>query len=129
MNTDKSAQTPHDDKEAVTVTPPDAAQAPPADQTLNGRSVFAVETTAGGIMVRTAFMTDDQRLLAMPAMFPNLNYALQQIDELRQLVSQHFATAAQVGAKVIAAQAQAQAQANNAAAESPAVAASHPASQ
>ena len=80
---------------------------PVTDQKINGRSVFAVETTAGGIMVRTAFLTEDQRLLAMPAMFPSLDYALQQIDELRQLVSQHFATAAQVGAKVIAAQAEA----------------------
>ncbi len=83
-----------------------------ADQKLNGRSVFAVETTSEGIVVRTAFLADDQRVLAMPAMFPSLNYALQQIDELRQLVSQHFAVAAQVGAKVIAAQAQAEAAAN-----------------
>ena len=107
MSKDKTVQAPQDDKAAVTVSNPSEGNAAPADQTLNGRSVFAVETTAAGIMVRTAFMTDDQRLLAMPAMFPNLNYALQQIDELRQLVSQHFANAAQVGAKVIAAQAQA----------------------
>jgi hypothetical protein len=111
MSKDKAVQTANADKDAVTVTQASDAQAASAEQTLNGRSVFAVETTANGIMVRTAFLTEDQRLLAMPAMFPNLNYALQQIDELRQLVSQHFATAAQVGAKVIAAQAQA----NNAA--------------
>ena len=111
MSKDKPVTANNDATEAVTVTEAKEGQAESGEQKLNGRSVFAVETTAGGIMVRTAFMTDDQRLLAMPAMFPNLNYALQQIDELRQLVSQHFANAAQVGAKVIAAQAQANQQA------------------
>lgn len=70
-----------------------------------GRSVFAIETTAAGIVVRTAFMTDDNRLLNMPAVFPDVMYASEVIDDLKRQVAQHFSQAAQVGAKVIAEQA------------------------
>ena len=73
-------------------------------QTLTGRSVFLVETVAAGVSVRTLFMTEDQKLMEMPAVFPDLSYAMAQIDELRRAVLQHFAQAAQVGAQVIAAQ-------------------------
>jgi hypothetical protein len=69
---------------------------------LTGRAVFAVETTAAGVVVRTAFLTEDQRLLDMPAIFPDIVYALNVIDDLRQQVTQHFSKAAQVGAQVIA---------------------------
>jgi hypothetical protein len=73
-----------------------------------------VETVAAGVAVRTAFMAEDGRLLDMPAVFPDPAYALAQIDELRRLVSGHFAQAAQVGAQVIAARAQAGAGSNDA---------------
>ena len=73
---------------------------------LTGRSIFLVETTHGGIAVQTSFMSEDGKLLQMPAIFPELSYALSQIDALRNLVIQHFSQAAQVGAQVIASQAQ-----------------------
>lgn len=76
---------------------------------LTGRSVFLVETVAAGVAVRTLFLTDAQKLLEMPAVFPDLGYALGQIDDLRRAVVQHFSQAAQVGAQVIAAQQAAQA--------------------
>lgn len=86
---------------------PAAAESAPvaADAPLTGRSVFLVETVAAGVAVRPVFLTEDQRLLDMPAVFPDLAYAMAQIDDLRRVVAQHFAQAAQVGAQVIAAQA------------------------
>lgn len=75
---------------------------------ITGRSVFAVETTAAGVAVRTAFLTEDNRLLNMPAVFPDVTYATNVIDDLRLQVMQHFSRAAQVGARVIASQANAQ---------------------
>ena len=74
--------------------------------TVTGRSIFIVETIPAGISVQTSFMTEDNKLLQMPAVFPDVQYALAQIDELRHLVLQHFTKAAQVGAQVIAAQSQ-----------------------
>lgn len=81
-----------------------------AQQNVNvtGRSVFAVETTAAGVVVRTAFLTEDNRLLDMPAVFPNMIYAMNVVDDLRRQVMQHFSQAAQVGAQVIANQARSQ---------------------
>lgn len=73
---------------------------------VTGRSVFAVETTAAGVVVRTAFLTEDNRLLDMPAVFPNMMYAVNVIDDLKQQVIQHFSQAAQVGVQVIAQQQQ-----------------------
>ncbi len=81
-----------------------APSAEPAN--LTGRSIFLVETTHAGIAVQTSFMTEDGKLLQLPAIFPELPYALEQIDMLRNLVIRHFSQAAQVGAQVIAAQAQ-----------------------
>ncbi len=91
-----------------------AAEVP---QQIQGRSVFGVETTAAGVAVNTLFLAQDGRLVAMPAVFPSLPYALEQIEELRQLVTQHFSQAAQVGAQVIAAQNQKAAQASASAQE------------
>lgn len=91
--------------EAVTADSQDQSQ-----QALNltGRAVFAVETTAAGVVVRTAFLTEDKRLLDMPAIFPDLIYAMNVIDDLRRQVMQHFSQAAQVGAQVIANQTRSQ---------------------
>lgn len=69
---------------------------------VKGRSVFLVETTPAGVAVQTALMTDAGKLLTMPAIFPDVQYAFDQIDELKRLVSQHFSQAAQVGAQVMA---------------------------
>lgn len=71
---------------------------------IQGRSVFVVETTAQGISVQTAFLASDNRVMFLPAVFPDVDYAYAQIDELRRVVGQHFAQAAQVGVQVIAAQ-------------------------
>lgn len=76
-----------------------------AAESLVGRSAFLIETVAAGVSVRTVFMGEDQRVLEMPAVFPELSYALAQIEDLKRAVMQHFAQAAQVGAQVIAAQA------------------------
>lgn len=75
-----------------------------ADQgvTLRGRSVFVVQTSAAGVMVRTALLGEDNNLMDMPAVFPDMLYALNVLDDLRQQVIQHFSQAAQVGAQVIA---------------------------
>lgn len=81
------------------------AASPEAGQNITGRAVFAVDTAAAGIVVRTAFLTEQGQLVDMPAVFPDLSYALNQIDHLRQLVLERFAQAAQVGVQVIAASA------------------------
>lgn len=75
-----------------------------AQTTVTGRSVFIVETIPAGISDQTTFMTEDGGFLQLPAVFPDAQYALAQIDELRKFVSQHFTQAAQMGAQVIAAQ-------------------------
>lgn len=86
-------------------------------QSVAGRGVFVVESVPVGVAVRTAFLTEDGRLLNIPAAFPDVHYALAQIDELRQMVMQRFAQAAQIGSQIIAQQmAQQAAQGNGAAA-------------
>lgn len=100
-----------------------AGDQPQQNVNVTGRSVFAVETTAAGVVVRTAFLTEENRLLDMPAVFPNMMYAMNVIDDLRRQVMQHFSQAAQVGAQVIANQARnqqgQQAAAGQATAEAP----------
>jgi hypothetical protein len=97
--------------------PSAASPAPTEEGQLRGRSVFMVETVAAGVAVRPAFLAEDGRLLDLPAVFPDMGYAMAQIDELRSLVSAHFAQAAQIGAQVIAAQAAAGANGGAASAE------------
>lgn len=116
-----SATTQVETKPAASAAPAQApaASTEPQQQNVNvtGRSVFAVETTAAGVVVRTAFLTEENRLLDMPAVFPNMVYAMNVIDDLRRQVMQHFSQAAQVGAQVIANQARAQQQQQAAAVE------------
>lgn len=81
-----------------------ASDKPISNDTITGRSVFLVETTAAGISVQTALLSSDGQLLRAPAVFPDLEYAFSQIDELKRLVSRHFSDAARVGAQVLAAQ-------------------------
>ena len=96
-------------KQAYPEPTPDASSAvspaPAEEGQVRGRSVFMVETVAAGVAVKPAFLAEDGRLLDLPAIFPDMAYAMAQIDELRRLVSAHFAQAAQIGAQVIAAQA------------------------
>lgn len=96
--------------ESTTISTIDTPTPDAGNTTVQGRSVFLVETTASGIAVQTSFLTEQGQMLQMPAIFPSLDYAMAQIDELRRLVNMHFAQAAQVGAQVIAAQQTAQAQ-------------------
>jgi hypothetical protein len=67
-----------------------------------GRSIFIIETTGKGILVQTSFEAEDGRLLDMPAIFPNIEYALAQIDEMRRLVISKFSEAATIGIQTIA---------------------------
>ena len=74
--------------------------APAEGDQVKGRSVFIVETTPAGIAVQTALLTEGDKLIPMPAIFPDVQYAFDQIDELKRLVSQHFSEAAKLGAQV-----------------------------
>lgn len=95
--------------ETVAPVPNTQADAAAAESTnVTGRAVFSVETTAAGVVVRTAFLTEENKLLNMPAVFPDLVYAINVIDDLKRQVMQHFSQAAQVGAQVISNQARAQ---------------------
>ena len=75
--------------------------APVEGEQVKGRSVFVVETTPAGVAVQTALLTDGDKLIPMPAIFPDVQYAFDQIDELKRLVSQHFSQAAKVGAQAL----------------------------
>lgn len=70
---------------------------------IKGRSIFIIETTGKGILVQTSFEAEDGRLLQMPAIFPNIEYALAQIDEMRRLVVSKFSEAASIGIESISA--------------------------
>lgn len=74
--------------------------ASPDGEQVKGRSVFVVETTPAGIAVQTALLTDGEKLVPMPAIFPDVEYAFNQIDALKRLVSQHFSEAARLGAQI-----------------------------
>lgn len=76
-----------------------ASQTP---QNITGRAVFVVDTSAAGIVVRTAFLTEQGQVIDMPAVFPDMTYALNQIDHLRKIVLDRFSQAVQVGVQVIA---------------------------
>ena len=72
--------------------------------TLRGRSVFVVQTTEAGVVVRSAWLSEDKKLQEMPAVFPNVDYAINVLDDLKRQVLKHFSQAAQVGAQAIASQ-------------------------
>lgn len=60
------------------------------DQPVTGRSVFAVRALGTAVSVETVFIKEDGDVLRLPAVFPDRQYALSQIDELRQIVDHHF---------------------------------------
>lgn len=76
-------------------------QATEQQEELKGRSVFVVNTTPAGVTVQTAFLSEEGKLMNMPAIFPDVDYAFAQIEELRRLVSRHFSEAAKLGGQVI----------------------------
>ena len=60
------------------------------DRPVTGRGVFAVRTLGTAVSVESAFLEEGGNVLRLPAVFPNRAYALEQLDELRQLVNRHF---------------------------------------
>jgi hypothetical protein len=66
------------------------AQAPQEGQSISGRGVFAVRSLGDAVSVEAAFLVEDGNVLRLPAVFPNREYAMGQIEELRQIVNQHF---------------------------------------
>lgn len=60
------------------------------DQPVTGRGVFAVRTLGNAVSVEAAFLAEDGNVLRLPAVFPNREYALAQLEELWQLVNRHF---------------------------------------
>ena len=92
-------------KESVETTVEEPVSEETGGTDITGRSVFAIETTPAGVVVRTAFMTEDNRMLDMPAVFPDALYAFSVLDDLKAQVAQHFSQAARVGAQVISEQA------------------------
>ena len=61
-----------------------------ASQPITGRGVFAVRALGAAVSVEAAFLAEDGNVLRLPAVFPNRQYAIEQIDELRALVNRHF---------------------------------------
>ena len=66
------------------------AQAPAEGQSITGRGVFAVRTLGNAVSVEAAFLAEDGNVLRLPAVFPNREYAMAQVDELRQILNHHF---------------------------------------
>ena len=60
------------------------------DRPVTGRSVFAVRRLGNTVSVESAFVEEGGNVLRLPAVFPNRQYAMAQIDELRQIVNDHF---------------------------------------
>lgn len=63
------------------------------NENIEGRSVFSVEITSQGVLVKTLFLTKDGKLIDAPAVFPTPDYAFEQIDSLKKIVSQKFSDA------------------------------------
>ena len=76
---------------AAAVAPqPLGVELPGLDQNVTGRGVFAVRTLGNAVSVESAFLAEDGNVLRLPAVFPNREYALEQLEELWKLVNQHF---------------------------------------
>lgn len=63
---------------------------PGLDQNVTGRGVFAVRTLGNAVSVESAFLAEDGNVLRLPAVFPNREYALEQLEELWKIVNKHF---------------------------------------
>jgi hypothetical protein len=60
------------------------------DRPVTGRGVFAVRSLGNAVSVESAFLEENGNVLRLPAVFPNRQYAMEQIDELRNIVNGHF---------------------------------------
>lgn len=70
------------------------------DQPVTGRGGFAVGIVQdNAVSVESVFLAEDGQVLRFPAVFPNREYALQQVEELRQLVNHYFDQLAQQAQK------------------------------
>ena len=74
-------------------------QIPIKEIAVKGRSVFSVQITSQGVVVKTAFVTEDGKLLDHPAIFSSPDYAFDQIDNLKKLVSEKFSEAVKMSGK------------------------------
>ena len=91
-------------RKATTPASTKSSPSPTEKVTLRGRSVFLVQTTSAGVTVRTAWLSEDKSLREMAAVFPDVNYAIHLIDDLKREVLKHFSQAAKVGVQAIASQ-------------------------
>ena len=73
---------------------------------ITGRGAFIIATVAGGVAVGSRLMTEQGAIeidgRPHDAVFPTLEYALEQIELMRREVIARFAQAANVGTQVIA---------------------------
>lgn len=94
-------------KDSVSAEATEQAQAAETTEQLRGRSAFNVELTPAGVVVSTVFVAEDETVRPMPAVFPNLEYALNQVDALRTMVVRQFNAAAELGMRSLQANANA----------------------
>jgi hypothetical protein len=69
------------------------------DRPVTGRGVFAVRTLGTAVSVESAFLEESGNVLRLPAVFPNRQYAQSQLEELWQIVNQHFDALDELAAK------------------------------
>jgi hypothetical protein len=60
------------------------------EQPLSGRSCFSVNRVDIGVSVETVFLTEGGELIRLPGVFPNREYAHEQIRALMKLVDEKF---------------------------------------
>ncbi len=61
---------------------------------LRGRAAFVLETTPAGVTVRTARLSDDTKLIGSVAVFSDVHYAINLIDQLKRQVVERFSRVA-----------------------------------
>lgn len=77
--------------EQVSVIDTEASQAAAQpEQPLSGRSCFSVNRVDIGVSVETVFLTEGGELIRLPGVFPNREYAHEQIRALMKLVDEKF---------------------------------------
>ena len=77
-------------KSTLRVRAPGANPPQPEPATAGARSVFGVRVMGGSVVVETLLLRADGQLQQMPVVFPSREYALEQIQQLGQIVLQHF---------------------------------------